>query len=79
MSSLSGGWSGLGNGGFSWAFAWGANLVSTRYCGLQASGAATWVAAAAAARRRAVVLVSRGGGAGWGVRVTWSWYADQMM
>ena len=50
--------------GFSWAFAWCATLVSTRYCGLQVSGAPTLVAAAAAAWRRAVVLVSRGGG-GW--------------
>ena len=49
-----------------------ATLVSTRYCGLQACGAPTWVAAAAGASRRAVVLLSRGGGAGWGVRVTWS-------
>ena len=50
----------------------GATLVSTRYCGLQASGAPTWVAAAAAAWRRAVVLVSGGGAPGWGVRVSWS-------
>ena len=62
VSILSGGWSGLGDGGFSSAFASGATLVSTRYCGLQVSGAPTWVAAAAAAWRRAVVLVSRGGG-----------------
>ena len=41
----------------------GATLVPTRYCGLQASGAPTWVAAAVTAWRRAVVLVSRGGGA----------------
>ena len=53
-------------GGFSWDFAWGATLVSTRYCGLQASRAPTWVAADVAAWRRAVVLVSRGGGAGFG-------------
>ena len=72
VSSLSGGWSGFGDGGFSWAFAWGATLVSTRYCGLQVSGAPTWVAAAAAAWRRAVVLVSKGGGAGTGVRVSCS-------
>ena len=79
VSSLSGGWSGFGVGGFSWAFAWGATLVSTRYCGPQVSGAPTCVAAAAAAWRRAVVLVSRGGGPGWGVRMSWSWYAHQMV
>ena len=79
MSSLSGGWSGFGVGGFSWAFAWGATLVSTRYCGPQVPGAPTCVAAAAAAWRRAVVLVSRGGAPGWGVRVSWSWYAHQMV
>ena len=72
MSSLSGEWSGFGDGGFSWAFAWGATLVSTRYSGFQVSGAPTWVAAAAAAWRRAVVLVSRGGAPGWRVRVSWS-------
>ena len=66
-------------GGFPWAFAWGATLVSTRYCGPQVSGAATCVAAAAVAWRRAVVLVSRGVGPGWGVRVSCSWYAHQMM
>ena len=67
MSSLSGGWSGFGDGGFlAWAFAWGATLVSTRYCGPQVSAAPTWMAAAAAAWRRAVVLMSRGGGAGLG-------------
>ena len=64
VASLSGGWNGFGDGGFSWAFVWGATLVSTSYCGLQVSGAPTWVAAAAAAWRRAVVLVSRGGGGG---------------
>ena len=42
----------------------GATLVLTRYCGLQASGAPTWVAAAAAAWRRAVVFVSWLGGEG---------------
>ena len=65
MSSLSGGLSGFGDEGFSRAFALGNTLVSTRYCGLQVSGAPTWVAAAAAAWGRAVVLVSRGGGGGW--------------
>ena len=65
-SSLIGECSGFGVGGFFWAFAWGATLVSTRYCGPQVSGAPTCVAAAAAAWRRAVVLVSRGGGPGWG-------------
>ena len=25
------------------------------------------------------MLVSRGGGPGWGVRVSWSWYAHQMV
>ena len=65
--------------GASSAFAWGATLVSTRYCGLQVSGAPTWVAAAAAAWRRAVVMVSRGGGPGWGVMVLCSWYAHQMV
>ena len=35
------------------------------------------VAAAVAAWRRAVVLVSRGGAPGWGVRVSWSWYAQK--
>ena len=49
-------------GGLSWAFASGATLVSTRYCGPQVSGAPTCVAAAAAAWRRAVVLVSGRGG-----------------
>ena len=78
-SSLSGGWSGFGVGGFSSASAWGANLVSTRYCGPQVSGAPTCVAAAAAAWRRAVVLLFRGGAPGWGVRVSWSWYAHQML
>ena len=62
VSSLSGGWSGFGDGGFACAFAWGATLVSTRYCGLQVSGAPTLVAAAALSWRRAVVLVSRWGG-----------------
>ena len=79
VSSLSGGWSGFGDGGFSWAFVWGATLVSTRYCGRQVSGAPTCVAAAAASWRRAVVLVSRGGAPGLGVRVSWSWYAHQMV
>ena len=78
-SSLSGGWSGFGVGGLSWPFAWGATLVSTRYCGPQVSGAPTCVAAAVAAWRRAVVLVSRGGAPGWGVRVSWSWYAHQIV
>ena len=63
-SSLSGGWSGFGVGSLSWAFAWGATLVSTRYCGPQVSGAPTCVAAAVAAWRRAVVLVSREGAPG---------------
>ena len=58
--------------GVFWAFASGVTLVSTRYCGLQVSGAPTWVAATGAAWRRAVVLVSRGGAAGWRVRVSWS-------
>ena len=47
--------------------------------GPRVSGAPTCAAAAAAAWRRAVVLVSRGGGPGWGVRVSWSWYAHQMV
>ena len=73
VSSLSRGWSGFGDGGFFLAFASGATFVSTRYCGLQVSGAPTWLAAAAAAWGRAVVLVSRGGGgAGWKVRASWS-------
>ena len=43
-------------------------------------GAPTWAAAAVAAWKRAVVLGSRGGGApGWEVRVSWSWYAHQMV
>ena len=58
---------------------WGATLVSTRYCGPQVSGAPTCVAAAAAAWRRAVVSVSRGGAPGWGVGVSWSSYAHQMV
>ena len=60
-------------------FAWGATLVSTRYCQPKVSGAPTCVAAAAAAWRRAVVLVSRGGAPSWGLRVSWSWYAHQMV
>ena len=73
VSSLSGGWSGFGVGGFSSAFAWGTTLVLTRYCGPQASAAPTCVAAAAAAWRMAVVLVSRAAAPSWGVRVSWSW------
>ena len=38
VSNLIWGWSGFGAGGFSRDFACGATLVSTRYCGLQASG-----------------------------------------
>ena len=64
VSSLSGGLSSFSARGFSGDFACGATSVSTRYCGLQASGAPTWVAAAAANWRRALVLVSRGEG-GW--------------
>ena len=54
----------FGAGRFSWAFACGAPLISTRYCGLQVSGAPTWAAAAVAAWKRAVVLGVREGVAG---------------
>ena len=54
--------SGLGAAGFFWSFACGGTLDSTRYGGLDVSGAATWVAAAVAACKRAMVSGSGGGG-----------------
>ena len=57
VSSLSEGWSCFGDGGFLWAFEWGATLVLTRYRGPQVSGAPTCVAAAAVVVRAVLATV----------------------